>query len=72
MRTHKVTVVWGVVGEAAQEKAFRTIREAVAFAVSIAEAVGLPTGFSELRSRHCTAVGHEDNVYHVKVYKVRG
>lgn len=72
MRTQKVTVVWGVVGAEAQEKAFRTIKAAVAFAAGVAEAFGLPTGFSELRSRHCTAVGHNDNVYHVKVYKVRG
>lgn len=70
MRTRKVIVVWGVVGAEAQEKEFRTIREAVKFAEDIAKAFGLPTGFSELRSRHCTAVGHKDSVYHVKVYKV--
>lgn len=72
MRTNEVIVVYGVVGTEAQEKAFRTIKAAVAFAEDIAKAFGLPTGFSELRSRHCTAVGHKDNVYHVKVYKIRG
>lgn len=72
MKTRKTVVVWGVVGADAQEREFRTIRAAVAFAENIAKAFGLPTGFSELRSRHCTSVGHKDDVYRVEIYKVRG
>lgn len=72
MRTREVIVVWGEAGTEAQERAFRTIKAAVAFAEDIAEAFGLPTRFDALRCRQYVAVGFENTVHHVKVYKVRG
>ena len=67
--SRKASVVWGTIGEALYESEFPTIKAAVSYAKALSKAFGLSEDYSELKSRRCTAVGHQNSTNHVKVYK---
>ena len=71
-KPHKASVVWGTIGVTLHENEFPTIKAAVSFAETLSSAFGLSADYGELKSRRCTAVGHQDSTHHVKVYKIKG